>query len=76
MPKRQWKIRRALIPKPEGQLCWDKAYQVLLQLSLTNKVELADLLQPLNHTSELEVKYENSDLCTSVYPTPDSVTND
>src|SRR3954454_18997225 len=29
-PMREWRVRRALQPQPDGQRCWDRAYQQLL----------------------------------------------
>ena len=40
--KHQWNVRRQFNPAPDGQRRWDRAYQLLLQSTLSNDSEPAD----------------------------------
>ena len=66
--KHQWRIRRELQPKPDGQRRWDQAYQHLLQWAQMTPPETANVPIPCSQPHQ-EVYHENSDLRTRVDPT-------
>jgi hypothetical protein len=58
MKKRQWIIRRHLVPTTDAQRRWDQAYQDLVQWSAVS------LKQPLQEACQQEASDESSHLCT------------
>ena len=67
--KRQWQIRRQFQPTTDAERRWDRAYQHLLGWTLPSE-PVSVLLPPFRSPAGAEVKYEDSDLCTSIDKPP------
>jgi len=67
--KRSWKKCRQTTQYPDAERRWDQAYQLLLQWNNFSKLPLLPISQPM------EVKDENSNLCESLNPKAEPVTN-
>ncbi len=68
MTKRQWKLKRQFIVKPQALQRWDQAFQCLLSL---NTPALPMPLHPMAQKLELEeVAHASSSLCTCFDSTP------
>jgi hypothetical protein len=63
MKKRQWIIRRHLVPTTDAQRRWDRAYQYLIQWSA------GSLKEPPQEMCQQEKSDESSDLCARFYAT-------
>lgn len=59
--KREWMMRRELVPRIEGQRCWDQIYQCLLRW----EKEMISNSFPKSQ----EASHESSDLCSSINTT-------
>lgn len=58
--KRQWKIHRKVQKLPDGQLRWDRAYQLMLEIVRT--------VEAIPTQTRVEVQDARSDLCQGVDP--------
>lgn len=63
--KRTWTIRRTLLPTPDGDLRWDRAFQLLLRCARDGEQEQPMWAAPNGEQHE-EERDENSSLCSSV----------
>ena len=63
--KRTWTIRRTLLPTPDGDLRWDRAFQLLLRCARQSEQEQALWATPSRERDE-EERDENGSLCSSV----------
>ncbi len=65
---RQWQVRRALQPHPDGQRRWDRTYQQLMAWTQTPPNRAAAPAGPVPPPEE--DSDEDRDLCTGVHPAP------
>jgi hypothetical protein len=63
--KQTWTTRRTLLPTPDGELRWDRAFQLLLRCARENGRGQALGVAPSGAPNE-EDRDENSSLCPSV----------
>ena len=54
---REWRVRRALQPQPDGQRCWDRAYQQLLTWTQVQNASAAAtvMLDPPRRRSKMRI---------------------
>lgn len=62
MRARQWRLRRHVQPRPDGQQRWDRAYQQLLRWSTTPNMSSP----PMNPQED---SHASSHLCARLHPT-------
>ena len=65
--KRQWQMRRQVVARPDGQLRWDRAYQLLLDWTQPPQAAPPALPSAL---PPQEVQHADSRLCAGLDPTP------
>lgn len=86
--KRHWQVKRHWVEKPAASTRWDRAYQCLLNLTVSNaatertsetsKVTMSEASSRLASPSAVnqEVTYhESSNLCPSINAAPSPVAN-
>ncbi len=71
--KRQWRTRRQVLPQPDGQRRWDRAYQLLLDWPTLSESAEATVAPPtvppvaaLRSTQEVE--HAGCPICTRLNP--------
>ena len=62
--KRQWQIRRTTVTQVNGQQCWDRVFQNLLQWTCAPPAPI-DQAKPLLALTQ-EVSHASSDLCAGI----------
>src|SRR3954454_5819840 len=65
---RQWQVRRALQPHPDGQRRWDRTYQQLMAWTQTPQSGAVVPAGPVPPPEE--DRHEDRDLCTGIHPAP------
>ncbi len=71
--KRQWQLQRQGVARPDGQLRWDRAYQLLL--SWTQPPEAGPPQLPSRRPVQ-EVLDANSGVCARLDPAPSADPDD
>ena len=66
MKARQWQVQRQLLPCPEGQQRWDRAYQLLLSWTQSN-AQTQQIRRP-SPIQQQEVTHASSTVCPRLRP--------
>ena len=75
--KHKWSLKRQFVEQGDGQRRWDKAYQLLMQVTAMPKENTAaSQAQSVSEVKPSGASYEYSHLCSSLHPTAEPNADD